>query len=346
MLFNKNDKAVSPVVATLVLIVVAIIGAAAVGLLLGAFSGSVQSQASSADTAKAASSELLIGGSTTVQPLSVELSKAYMSAHPGSKVTVQAGGSGAGVTGVEQGVLDIGSVSDVSYTDDYPDLVATEIGGSAVVLIGHGTGLVNAKTGGFSTAADITAIGTMYTNAGAGGVVAGAVTSADAAVTIPATTVLYQRGDISGTEDCFSKFIGIGVKEDGINNQLPSACTALPATSNGDMYSKIAAATTTPAVGFCDFGFVPTDAASQLNIIGLGCIGNAVTAGNIQTSLKAMHAGTTSTSPFPTGLCRSLFYITKGQPSALESNFIKYAISPDAISAFTSVGYFPIYKYF
>ncbi len=41
MLFNKNDKAVSPVVATLVLIVVAIIGAAAVGALLGAFSGNV-----------------------------------------------------------------------------------------------------------------------------------------------------------------------------------------------------------------------------------------------------------------------------------------------------------------
>ncbi len=40
----KNNEAVSPIVATLVLIVVAIVGAAAVGLLMGSFSNNVADQ--------------------------------------------------------------------------------------------------------------------------------------------------------------------------------------------------------------------------------------------------------------------------------------------------------------
>ncbi len=44
MKFFNNDEGISPIVATLVLIVVAIIGAAAVAMILGNFSGNVSNQ--------------------------------------------------------------------------------------------------------------------------------------------------------------------------------------------------------------------------------------------------------------------------------------------------------------
>jgi len=52
MKFFNNDEGVSPIVATLVLIVVAIIGAAAVGLIMGTFSSQVSDQANAGDIAQ------------------------------------------------------------------------------------------------------------------------------------------------------------------------------------------------------------------------------------------------------------------------------------------------------
>lgn len=84
----NNDMAVSPIVATLVLIVVAVIGAVAVGTIMGTFSSDVSKQANSGDASGAASTELIIAGSTTVLPASEEITKIYMAAHPGVKLTV------------------------------------------------------------------------------------------------------------------------------------------------------------------------------------------------------------------------------------------------------------------
>jgi phosphate transport system substrate-binding protein len=116
-MLHKNDKAVSPVVATLVLIVVAIIGAAAIGAILGAFSSDISKEANAEDLQSAASSELTVAGSTTVQPASELLAQAFMTTHPGIKVTVSGGGSDAGIAGVEMGAIDIGSSSNSTFKD-------------------------------------------------------------------------------------------------------------------------------------------------------------------------------------------------------------------------------------
>jgi len=57
------------------------------------------------------SGSIQIAGSTSVQPLSEELAKAFMAKHPDVKINVSGGGSGAGIKGVTEGTVDIGASS-------------------------------------------------------------------------------------------------------------------------------------------------------------------------------------------------------------------------------------------
>lgn len=57
------------------------------------------------------SGSITITGSTSVQPLSDELAKAFMAKYPNVKVLVQGGGSGAGIKAAISGTTDIGSSS-------------------------------------------------------------------------------------------------------------------------------------------------------------------------------------------------------------------------------------------
>lgn len=329
----KNDKAVSPVVATLVLVVVAIIGAAAVGALLGAFSSDVSDEASAGETSSASSTELLIGGSTTVQPVTEILADAFMEDHKGIKVTVQGGGSGAGIAGAEQNVLDIGSSSKTIVAAEHPDLEVFEIGGSAVVLIAS-TGVTVPAT---VTANDVEEI---YTNCANG------VTDATAPTTLGAAGLaVYQRSESSGTEETFAKFLDAHKSAgdtvlDG-DNQLVSNAKGF--TGNAGVYNAVKSAGTTPAIGFVDYGFVG-DGNTEVQVVGVECQTSQVTSSEIENSLKVLSTGT-GTANFPTGLCRNLYYCTLSTPSATEKTFIDFAKSPGAIDYFHDAGYYSIYDY-
>ncbi len=65
----------------------------------------------SAAAATATSGNILIAGSTTVEPASLLLATDYMTQNPGIHITVQGGGSGAGVSAVGQNIVDIGASS-------------------------------------------------------------------------------------------------------------------------------------------------------------------------------------------------------------------------------------------
>ena len=126
----NNEMAVSPIVATLVLIVVAVIGAVAVGTIMGTFSTSVSKNVNAQQASSASQSEILVAGSTTVDPITRAAGAVYSAANPGIKIVSQATGSGAGLQAVGQGVADIGQMSDavtsaradtVPATPDLPD---------------------------------------------------------------------------------------------------------------------------------------------------------------------------------------------------------------------------------
>ncbi len=152
--FKHKLHAVSPVVATLILIVVAIIGAIAVGLIVSNVANTTNKQVAGNNAGGDAQGTLTIGGSTTIYPVTSSAVAAFEAEYPGITVQVAQGGSGAGMEGVIIGAVDIGEASSYPTVSSYSasaasltppvNLVATNIGGSGVVAIEHGP-----ATGGF-----------------------------------------------------------------------------------------------------------------------------------------------------------------------------------------------------
>jgi phosphate transport system substrate-binding protein len=351
----NNDMAVSPIVATLVLIVVAVIGAVAVGTIMGTFSGSVAKQVNSNGAASAASTggDLLIAGSTTVYPASLILAQDYMNQFPATKITVQTGGSGAGVSEVGQGIIDIGASSSAltaAQMTEYPNLQAFQIGSRSVVWIVNkantywGTGSVNGlpATWAASNAVTPTQMDT-FLGQNTADLMAGS-TPADSHV-----SALVQRSDASGTESTAAKWAGYSVTGDSALDNAPiaSASGSTAANGNAGVLADINGDSTGKLIGFVDLGYVFTTSgtlqttASNVVVVPVTDSNSAIDTATAPTtgamlrtdclnSAKDFVAGNSqsTTNNYPQGLDSNLYYITNGVPTPLAQNFITFAQSP------------------
>jgi len=304
----EDTRAVSPIVATLVLVVVAITGAAAVGTIMGTFSSDVSEQSNTGELASASSTEILIAGSTTVQPVSELLAEAYMDDHQGVKITVQGGGSGAGVSSTGLDIVDIGAASRDMKSDEltkFPNIVTHKIGGSAVVVIvNKATTLINITKDEINEAYVDGTFGTDLTTAG--------------------IDKAFDRSEESGTEETFCKWIGNTTFHSDVEGKTGNA-------------GVLKAVEDTPnSMGFVDFGFA--DGSDDVTAIGLidGKQYNA-TESNIKDQLKDSTEDT-----YPDDLARPLNYMTNGEPNSMEQAFITFAMSPGATTYFEACGYFPV----
>jgi phosphate transport system substrate-binding protein len=316
-LFN-NEAGVSPIVATLVLVVVAIAGAAAVGTIMGSFSSDVSDSASSEAAGQSASTELLLAGSTTVQPVSEELAERFMKEYPGIKVSVSGGGSGAGIASTELGVIDIGGASEeVDTTTDHPDLQVYKIGGSGVVVITNGVAPLD----------NVTSVSSAELQAIYEGCTAGVITNPTIGGTALTGDVnVYKRLGSSGTQHTL---VGYVLGSTDLKKEWDDAanCDAMTADGNAAMASEVLA-DTTAAIGFCDVGFVTTQTMLDID-------GYTASADNIKDTLKG---GST----YPEGLLRPLNYMTLGAPSAIEKQFLDFAMNYDNNDIFEDAGYYSI----
>ena len=305
-LLKMNENAVSPIVATLVLIVVAVIGAVAVGTIVGAFSLDVSEQVNTGDISDSSSMEILIAGSTTVQPASELLAEAYMAKKPGVKISVQGGGSGAGVTSVGMGIVDIGSASRAvkdAELANYPNLQTHQIGGSAVVLIcNNNLTLENVTKDNIKEA---------YKN----GTFSGNLAS---------VTKAYARAESSGTQDTFLEWLGITDVHGNVTR----------ATGNAGVLAAVAGAN--DAIGFVDFGYA--EGAAGIEIVDLADPYGQATSDTILDALSGEDT-------YPNGLTRPLNYITNGNPSVIVKDYINFARSPGAIDLFHEAGMFSISEF-
>lgn len=321
-----NDMAVSPIVATLVLIVVAVVGAVAVGTIMGTFSTDVSKKTNTGDIADASSTEILIAGSTTVQPASEILAKEYMKTNPSIKINVQGGGSGAGVSSVGLGIVDIGSSSELgkitdaikSGKEEYKNLMYTQIGGSAVVVIvNDGFANPNVAKADLLAAYTSTLSSTFATTANYGNITSG--------------TILYTRGESSGTKDTFSEYISTDGKTKGL------ADNAKPIIGNDLLASTIKAQTSGSHLGYADYGVAKAAGVKMISVEG-----EEPTSKNILDTLK----NPASTTTYPAGLTRGLYYITNGEPTPVVNNFINFAASPGANKYFNQVGMFGVTEFY
>jgi phosphate transport system substrate-binding protein len=306
-----------------VLVVVAIAGAAAVGTIMGSFSSEVSDDANVGDAATASSTELLIAGSTTVQPVSELLAEAYMEEHPGVKVTVQGGGSGSGVASAGMGIVDIGAASrdpKDSELEEYPDIQTYQIGASAVVIIAnHDLGLTNVSQAELYDA---------YVNG----------TDPATLTNLTGVDTLYQRSEESGTEDTFVDWLGDYNESAEMNETATEG-----ATGNAGVLEAVQG--NDKAIGFVDYGYA--DGADGVDILGIydnaegKMYGQAdVTGSNIKDELADQDG-----EHYATGLTRPLNYLTNGEPSAIENAFITFARSPGSIEYFEKIGYFSVLEY-
>ena len=133
MFRKKNDAGVSPVIATLVLVLVAV----AAGVAFYAWQSNWQDDTTSNIGDGVVKTE--IGGSSTVYPFTAVAAEAYMEANPTVQINYQSGGSGAGTAGVREGTIDIGCASSsrtqAKNFPDHPDVVIEKVGQDAVGVV-------------------------------------------------------------------------------------------------------------------------------------------------------------------------------------------------------------------
>ena len=118
----KNAMAVSPIIATLMLVLVAVGSAGAFYVWQSGWQSGIEDKVSGSGELQAS---LSIGGSSTVYEFTAVAGEYYMVANPNYKISYQSGGSGAGIAAVGTGAIDIGSASKPLTTEDknkYPDL--------------------------------------------------------------------------------------------------------------------------------------------------------------------------------------------------------------------------------
>jgi len=318
----NNDMAVSPIVATLVLIVVAVIGAVAVGTIMGTFSSSVSKQANAGQAASASQTQLTVAGSTTIYPAMVNVASDYMTNNPGIKISVQQGGSGAGVSAVNAGVADIGMFSqpwDTTMQANYPNIKAFQVGVGAVVpIVDAGTAITKNIS--------VADLANIFEN---GPSVAGSLTDTDLA----GITQVYVRSDVSGTADSFATYIGDSNIYDTTHGQTGE-------NGNGAMASAVSGHA--HSIGFTDLDYALSN--SALHVVPYVGYTGSYTQPIYTRADEQNAANGVSDAPanFPAHATRPLNLLTQGTPTSIVENFMQYAASPGEASRFTAINLTPI----
>ncbi|MDD5615179.1 MAG: hypothetical protein PHH85_03160 [Candidatus Methanoperedens sp.] len=298
----KDTNAVSPVVASLMLIMVV---AGSVTFL----AGMMQNMNSQADQvagkstgAERTSMKINIISSDLARPAVEPLVKAYNDKRLGVTLQLQKSEtldmtSNVSIGEIGTGIADIG-VSDRPPSSDevgkYPDLVAQKFGTSGIVVIANGV------TGNLTKS---TLIG--YYNG--------------------STQKAYQMSGSSGTQHAFMKYLG----------NPPISLNISVVTGSAGMLDAVK--TTPGSIGFIEYGYV----SSQANLItGLYNESNGLTYANMSYSNFTWAAASSdaNNSYYPLELAHPLYFVTRGNPSLTDS-FIKWARSFEGQDIIEKSGY-------
>lgn len=89
---------------------------------------------------------ITIAGSTSVQPLSEELARAFKEKHPQVDINIAGGGSGAGIKAAQEGTAEIGASSRDLKPDEEGTLNKTIIAKDGIAIVVHPKNSVNELT--------------------------------------------------------------------------------------------------------------------------------------------------------------------------------------------------------
>jgi len=243
---------------------------------------------------------LNVAGSTTVQPLMMELQKDF-ERYANVQMFVTGGGSGVGISSTLNGVADIGMLSRDLRSGEGPGLEAHHIAMDAVVVI------VNSSAGIDDLSMDALV-----------GIYGGSINNWNDPLiggsNLPVAVITREEG--SGTRDCFDSALkahnpGYKIKETGIN----------AVNSTGAVIHAVGG---TPGA----IGYINLDVAQKLNDDRI----TQTTVDNVQplplNVLNGMYA-----------ISRDLILVTKGEPEGMIKFFIDWVLSAEGQDIVQSEGF-------
>lgn len=298
---KKDVMAVSPVIATLMLVLVSVGSAGAFYVWQAGWQKDVSGKAGGADLQDA----LTIGGSSTVYEFTAVAAPMFEAENPNFKISFQKGGSGSGVASVGTGIVDIGSASravKASEFSKYPDvdgiagkdigkdLMVHTVAYDAVVVIINGAGVTEINT------TELLGIYGATTHTGA------------PAWYSPATWTTYDRSDASGTEEVFVELI-LGL--DG--SELEEFTEYAANVSVGNNQDMITALGTANTIGFTSYGMAKDSSISSyiMDLNGVEPTEDSI--------MGTQYDG-----------ARPINYITIGEPSGAIKQYIDFVLGPQA----------------
>jgi phosphate transport system substrate-binding protein len=328
----KDASAVSPIIATLMLVLVAVGSAGAFYVWQSGWQENTTDNLEDTDMR----TSLLLGGSSTVYPVTVDAAEAFMEEFPQFNIETKGGGSDSGIIGVGEGILHIGAASKNPSSDDfekYPDLTVTTIGYDGVVLITTHTDIkvlnatqlktIYALNGGLDDTYD--PLGLDADNSG--------TIEWDEIDTYPesgtpcdgGTIQVYDRADKSGTEECFAA--KLMDKEFGSQKSI-SGDNAESIDSNQELIEGIKG--DDEALGFMAYGIAKDD--SDIKMIQYAPYhasgysdGDQTTTDYSQENLSGIPNFADIGSGVYKG-SRPLNYLTIGEPTGLAAKYIQFVL--------------------
>lgn len=339
---RSDAEAISPIVATLMLVLIAVASASAFYIWE---SGWQQQQSEQLQNNDINSGNLVVSGSTTVNEYMNYAAPAFMQNNSAIKLTVDSVGSGAGLKALIAGSADIAMISDKIATVDstapskYPSMVGTTIAYDGIVMIvsdnamdTHGMNNSDFKMTQtiaqdiFGTASDDPSITTWAELASAMGFV-GVDNGADA-------LNVHYRSDASGTADGFAEKI-LGDKKYFSNNVFTTyANTYHFVGSNGNTGMIADVAADDKAIGFTSFGMVSLSGGSVVSSSYEGVTPSTTT---IKNGVNGVSGGYVANRP--------LILVTMGEPTTVAQQFIDFCMnSANNINFCKATGFVSLYS--
>ena len=265
-------------------------------LALGALAGcgakdSGTDTATTSDSAVEVTGTVITAGSTSVQPLSEELAKAFMDANPGITVEVQGGGSGQGIKAIQEKIADFGAISRESKPEEKASITKEYVIAKDGVAV-----VVNPAT----TVTNLTLdqINKIYT---------GQIKNWKEVGGADAPIVVVSREEGSGTRGAFTEITKVLTKDAAGKETDGTTADALVQGSTGAVMQTVA--TTPNTIGYVSLGSL-SDTVKAVDVEGVTPSTETVLSGEYKIS-------------------RPFIYITGGELTEAAQKYIDFVMSAD-----------------
>ncbi|HWR62371.1 MAG TPA: phosphate ABC transporter substrate-binding protein [Clostridia bacterium] len=276
-------------------------------LLMGVFTGCAPADtnepAATEPAASGVSGSITVNGSTSVQPLAEELSKAFVGKNPGATIDIQGGGSGVGIKSAVDGVVDIGMSSrDLKPEEKTLKEFKIAVDGIAVI-VNPANGVTNLT---------MEQIFKIYT---------GEITDWKDVGGKAGKITVVTREEGSGTRGAFIELAGIQVKE-GDNTVDKTVANAITQGSTGAVMTTVAGDPN--AIGYASFGSAKDKTDIKLvNVDGKECTEDNIYSGEYKIS-------------------RPFLMLTQAEPTGLAKSFLDFVLSPEGQDIVGENGYLKV----